>query len=236
MELLFKQAARGNYRPGRTQPVEYIVVHYTGNWSDTAKNNADYFARTVTGTSAHYFVDEEAVWQSVREEDTAWHCGSSRPVHPACRNANSIGVEMCNSAGGVPPAVRDRTAALVRELMDKYGVPAERVLRHYDVTGKRCPAPWVDRPGEWEDFKGRLEVEAVTQEQFDAMLEDYLARRGEREAIDLILRTCPDRVHTIVPGVLILCRLARLCRCQGLAVSRYGVREGYLRQRVQSRL
>ena len=108
MELLFKQAARGNYRPGRTQPVEYIVVHYTGNWSDTAKNNADYFARTVTGTSAHYFVDEEAVWQSVREEDTAWHCGSSQPAHPACRNANSIGVEMCNSAGGVPPAVRDQ--------------------------------------------------------------------------------------------------------------------------------
>ena len=82
MELLFEQAARGNYRPGRTQPVEYIVVHYTGNWSDTAKNNADYFARTVTGTSAHYFVDEEAVWQSVREEDTAWHCGS-RSTPPA---------------------------------------------------------------------------------------------------------------------------------------------------------
>ena len=182
MNCPFEQARAGNYRPGRTQPVEYIVVHYTGNWSDTAKNNADYFARTVTGTSAHYFVDEEAVWQSVREEDTAWHCGSSQPVHPACRNANSIGVEMCNSAGGVPPAVRDRTAALVRELMARYGVPAEHVLRHYDVTGKRCPAPWVDRPGEWEDFKGRLEVEEVTQEQFDAMLEDYLVRRGEREA------------------------------------------------------
>ena len=177
MNCPFEQARAGNYRPGRTQPVEYIVVHYTGNWSDTAKNNADYFARTVTGTSAHYFVDEEAVWQSVREEDTAWHCGSSQPVHPACRNANSIGVEMCNSAGGVPPAVRDRTAALVRELMARYGVPVERVLRHYDVTGKKCPAPWVDRPGEWEDFKRRLEVKAVTQEQFDAMLEDYLARR-----------------------------------------------------------
>ena len=116
MNCPFEQARAGNYRPGRTQPVEYIVVHYTGNWSDTAKNNADYFARTVSGTSAHYFVDEEAVWQSVREEDTAWHCGSSQPAHPACRNANSIGVEMCNSAGGVPPAVRDRTAALVREI------------------------------------------------------------------------------------------------------------------------
>ena len=184
MELLFKQAARGNYRPGRTQPVEYIVVHYTGNWSDTAKNNADYFARTVTGTSAHYFVDEEAVWQSVREEDTAWHCGSSQPAHPACRNANSIGVEMCNSAGGVPPAVRDRTAALVRELMDKYGVPAECVLRHYDVTGKRCPAPWVDSPGEWDKFKAMLQTQEdnMTQEQFDQMMDSYLARRGQRPA------------------------------------------------------
>ena len=35
--------------------------------------------------------------QSVREEDTAWHCGRSdgKYKHPACRNANSIGIEMC---------------------------------------------------------------------------------------------------------------------------------------------
>lgn len=182
MEVHWKPAAPGNYLSGRTQPVEYIVVHYTGNWSDTAKNNADYFARTVTGTSAHYFVDEKEVWQSVAEEDTAWHCGSRRPVHPVCRNANSIGVELCNSAGGVPPAVRDRAVSLVRELMKRHSVPVERVLRHYDVTGKRCPAPWVDEPGEWERFQTMLEVEEVTQEQFDAMLEDYLARRARRPA------------------------------------------------------
>ena len=123
MEVHWKPAAPGNYRSGRTQAVAYIVLHYTGNWSDTAKNNADYFARTVTGSSAHYFVDEKEVWQSVAEEDTAWHCGSRRPVHPVCRNANSIGVELCNSAGGVPPAVRDRAVSLVRELMKRYGVP-----------------------------------------------------------------------------------------------------------------
>ena len=60
------------------------MVHYTGNWSDTAKNNADYFARTVSGTSAHYFVDEEAVWQSVREEDTAR--SEERRVGKECRS------------------------------------------------------------------------------------------------------------------------------------------------------
>ena len=182
MTYPFQQAARGNYQSGRTVPVEYIVVHYTGNWSDTAQNNADYFARTVTGTSAHYFVDREEVWQSVREEDTAWHCGSSHPVHPRCRNSNSIGVEMCDSAGEVPEKVRERTAGLVRELMERYQVPPERVLRHYDVTGKRCPAPWVDHPGAWEEFRDMLKEETMTQEQFDAMLEDYLLRRGEREA------------------------------------------------------
>ena len=182
MAYPFQQAARGNYSPGRAGPIQYIVVHYTANRGDTAKNNADYFARTVTKTSAHYFVDELEIWQSVLETDTAWHCGSDYPQHPCCRNYNSIGVEMCNSVGRVPEATRERTAAFVRELMERYGVPRENVLRHYDVTGKKCPAPWVDRPGEWEDFKRRLEAKAVTQEQFDAMLEDYLARRGEREA------------------------------------------------------
>ena len=182
--MTFKQARRGNYSPGRTQPIEYIVVHYTGISGDTAQNNLDYFARTKTGTSAHYFVDENEVCQSVRDTDVAWHCGSKNPRHPYCRNANSIGVEMCNSLNGVPEATKERTAALVRELMDQYDIPADHVLRHFDVTGKKCPAPWVDRPEEWDDFKKMLEVEEVTQDQFNRMMETYLSQRNEKPADD----------------------------------------------------
>ena len=174
MPAPFRQAARGNYLPGRTGNIAYIVVHYTGNRGDTAENNALYFAREWTGTSAHYFVDQGEVWQSVRDEDTAYHCGSNHPVHPSCRNYNSIGVEMCDSVGAVPAATMARTAALVRELMDKYQVPPERVLRHYDVTGKRCPAPWVDDPGQWAEFKSVLEDnDMLTQEQFNQMMAQY---------------------------------------------------------------
>ena len=181
MAYPFKQAARGNYSPGRAGPVRYIVVHYTANRGDTAENNAVYFAREWTGTSAHYFVDEGTIWQSVREEDTAYHCGSIHPKHPECRNYNSIGVEMCNSAGGVPEAVRDRTAAFVRELMERYGVPRENVLRHYNVTGKRCPAPWVDKPGEWEKFKSLLEVDDLTEEQVRQIArEEWAAQEAKR--------------------------------------------------------
>lgn len=184
MNIQFKQAHRGNYSPGRTYPIEYIVVHYTANSGDTAQNNADYFAREKTGTSAHYFVDQSEVWQAVKDSDTAYHCWSKNPVHPYCRNANSIGVEMCDSLTAVPEDVMERTAALVRDLMDQYGVDIDHVLRHYDVTGKNCPAPWVKNPGEWDRFKRMLEGEIVTQDQFNAMMDQYLNQRAAAQATE----------------------------------------------------
>ena len=148
-----------NYRAGRTQPVRYIVMHYTANNGDTARNNCDYYHR-VGGlqASAHYFVDEHGAMQSVRECDTAWHCGARAYWHPECRNANSIGIEMCSRkrADGsyyILPETVANAAALAREIMQRYGIDTEHVVRHYDVTGKRCPMPWVDDPAQWTEFK-----------------------------------------------------------------------------------
>lgn len=155
----FKQAGSGNYRAGRSAPIRYIVVHYTANKGDTAKNNADYFARTTTKTSAHYFVDEKEVWQSVGEQDTAYHCGADTYKHPFCRNGNSIGVEMCllDKSGNIRPGTIDTALSVVRQLMAAYDIPIDRVMRHYDVTGKNCPRPMVENPQLWEDFKKELE-------------------------------------------------------------------------------
>lgn len=151
-----------NYRAGRTQPVRYIVMHYTANNGDTARNNCDYYHR-VGGlqASAHYFVDEHGAMQSVRECDTAWHCGARAYWHPECRNGNSIGIEMCSRkrADGsyyILPETVANAAALAREIMQRYGIDTEHVLRHYDVTGKRCPMPWVDDPAQWVAFKDML--------------------------------------------------------------------------------
>ena len=154
-----------NYRAGRTQPVRYIVMHYTANNGDTARNNCDYYHR-VGGlqASAHYFCDEHGAMQSVRECDTAWHCGAEagrRYWHPECRNGNSIGIEMCSRkrADGsyyIKPETVANAAALAREIMQRYGIDTDHVLRHYDVTGKRCPMPWVDDPAQWTAFKDML--------------------------------------------------------------------------------
>jgi hypothetical protein len=111
--------------------------------------------------SAHYFCDEHGAMQSVRECDTAWHCGARAYWHPECRNGNSIGIEMCSRkrADGsyyIKPETVANAAALAREIMQRYGIDTEHVVRHYDVTGKRCPMPWVDDPAQWAAFKAML--------------------------------------------------------------------------------
>jgi N-acetylmuramoyl-L-alanine amidase len=50
----------------------------------------------------------------------------------------------------------ENAIALAKELMAKYNIPIDNVIRHYDVTGKQCPAPFVLNPQEWINFKKRL--------------------------------------------------------------------------------
>ena len=185
----FISCNKTNFRVGRTQPVRYIVMHYTANNGDTARNNCDYYHR-VGGlwASAHYFVDEYGAMQSVRECDTAWHCGAEagqRYWHPECRNANSIGIEMCSRkrADGsyyIKPETVANAAALAKDIMQRYGIDTEHVLRHYDVTGKRCPMPWVDDPAQWAAFLAMLTPKNTTTDEED---EDDMVRYNKIEDV-----------------------------------------------------
>ena len=173
MSIPFKQCNERNYRKGREFAINWICLHFTANNGDTAQNNADYFAREGgLNASAHYFVDTERIVQSVKDGDTAWHCGRERggSYYNDCRNANSIGIEMCsvkrNGVYVIPEDTMKRAAKLTRELMAKYHVTVSRVCRHYDVTRKNCPEPWIRNPQLWEKFKTMLtekEVEDMTE-------------------------------------------------------------------------
>lgn len=147
MNIKTKLANKNNYGAKRnTSDIEYIVVHYTANDGDTDENNGKYFANNIVGASAHYFVDDDSVTQSVPDDYVAWHCGAKKYKHKTCRNANSISVELCDDVknGTIYPSAKtiENALKLVRMLMDKYGIERENVIRHYDVTGKVCPAYW----------------------------------------------------------------------------------------------
>lgn len=150
--------------------IKYIVIHYVGALGG-AKANCQYYAGQYIGASAHYFVGFEGeIWQSVPDEDVAWHCGANSYKHKECRNSNSIGIELCvrkrdTSRLGAEDKdwyFEDETVAaaveLTKYLMKKYGVPASRVIRHYDVTGKICPNPYVynTTAHTWDEFKKKI--------------------------------------------------------------------------------
>ncbi len=170
MEIKTKLCNPANYGKSRgDSTISYIVIHYTSNLGDTAKNNADYFAREVVEASAHYFVDENEIWNSVPPEYPAWHCGgglqgeNGHTFFHQCRNANSIGVEICmtDRTGQVRMGSIAHAAKLVQMLMDKYHVGISHIIRHYDVTGKDCPAPMASDPNLWAAFKKQLASEEV---------------------------------------------------------------------------
>ncbi|MEF2699846.1 MAG: N-acetylmuramoyl-L-alanine amidase [Oscillospiraceae bacterium] len=190
MTILQMPCNPGNYTAKRTGAIRYLVVHYTGA-PGTARNNGAYFAsRGDIGASAHYFVDAQDIVQSVPDGGRAWHCGAASYRHPECRNDNSIGVELCcdQDASGrwrFDPATVANAVQLIRTLMAKYGIDADHVVRHYDVTGKVCPEPYVRDASAWAEFKARLtapetEEEYMTRYNTVAEMPEYYRAEAQR--------------------------------------------------------
>lgn len=181
-----------NHNKGNTSRIKYIVIHYTGALGG-AQANCNYFAGNSRNASAHYFVGYNGeIWQSVEDANIAWHCGASIYKHAECRNANSVGIEMCarkKSTNTMNATDKDwyfenktveAAAELVRYLMEKYNVPAENVIRHYDVTGKICPNPYVYNATThtWDEFKKKISSAMVQNGNTEKAIWDYLTSRG----------------------------------------------------------
>lgn len=154
-----------NYNIRNNKQNKFIVIHYVGAVS-SAYDNTRYFKSVNRNASANYFVDENEIWQCVLDKDVAWHCGGGRQGSNGgtylgiCTNYNSIGIEMCcyynNGSLDIKESVVNKTIELTKYLMNKYNISSGNVIRHFDVTGKNCPAPMVANSQRWNDFKARL--------------------------------------------------------------------------------
>lgn len=149
--ILFKQCGSDHMTRGRSRAIDRIVVHFTATLA-SARNNATYFSRNEgQGASAHYFVDDitPEIYQSVAEGDTAWHAGDWQ------MNCRAIGIEVVSAGEDFSATEVEKLGWLVRKLMAKYGIDASGVIRHYDVTGKLCPAPYVTA-SKWAALKAAI--------------------------------------------------------------------------------
>lgn len=144
------------------RPITYIVLHYTAG--STSKAGAAMVTRNVflqRDASADFVVDDATIVQ-VNPNPANYYCwavgdkknpytGGGR-LYGIATNRNTINIEVCsNLQSGTSAAVPNHegwsfssrslntAVRLVRYLMLMYDIPRDRVVRHYDITGKLCP-------------------------------------------------------------------------------------------------
>lgn len=180
MSYEFKKIIANSNNYGKIRDLRsicYIVVHFTGNDGDSGEANGKYFRDNIVKASAHYFVDDDSVVQSVPDDYVAWSVGGSKyadckrtgggKYHGICTNSNSISVELCDTqkdgVSGFSKKTLNNAVELIKLLMTKYNIDTEHIIRHFDVTGKICPKPFIDNAA-WDGFKSRLESDADMKE------------------------------------------------------------------------
>ena len=145
--------------------IKYIVIHYTGNRGDTAKNNLDFFATSNTREAgAHYFVDSEGkIGESIPISYVAYAVGgfySSKhgagTYYKKCTNFNSVSIELCNCTKGVTWEQMLAVRELVQYIQTRCP-HAKTILRHWDVNGKDCPGPMTGKKNKkWKHLKNKI--------------------------------------------------------------------------------
>lgn len=168
-------------RPGyKNLGIRGIVMHWTATPGATDTNEHDFFDGSDGGggryAGAHLFVDSDSATQLIPFNEIAYHANEH-----ACRvsklkgtitfsdgskyygdaNVTTVGIEMCEEKdGSIHKDTVGRAVKIVAELCKKYRLnPLEDIYRHNDITGKNCPAPWVDKPSLFEQFKKDVKAE-----------------------------------------------------------------------------
>lgn len=146
-KLLAKSISYGGVRS--LEDIKYIVIHYTGNTGDTAKENATYFATSNTRQAgAHFFVDKQGIiYKSINMEHTAWAVGGKYSLsggagkyYGLCTNSNSVSIELCDCCIDTNHEQMLSVKYMVKHIQSKCP-NAKTIIRHWDVNGKDCPAP-----------------------------------------------------------------------------------------------
>lgn len=180
--------------------IKYLAIHFTAGSTSkvgSARNVRNVFLSREA--SADFAVDDAEMVQFNPDLRNyyCWAVGGELlnsgggSLYGKARNSNTISIEICsNCSPNTKVALShsnhdgwsftekelDNAVRLAKILMKKYNIPIDRVVRHYDITGKLCPGliGWNDahevydkttgkrivgarnNSKEWEKFKARL--------------------------------------------------------------------------------
>lgn len=131
---------RGGARP------DMVVLHYTAMAS--AEAALERLCDPAAEVSCHYLIGQDGrCWRLVDETERAWHAGAGSWGGCIDVNSRSVGIELDNS--GATPFSEPLMLALERllpEILDRWEIPAHRVIAHSDMAPgrKTDPGPRFD--------------------------------------------------------------------------------------------
>lgn len=152
----------------------------------------------------------------------------SRTIQTACSlSVGSLSL-FSKYVSKLHPTKEERRAIrrAVEEQLEQY-VPQRVPARHICGVGGTVRAAckvanaMFDRP---------TEDRSLDRDELKEMLRRL--KKPGKEELRLLLKTVPDRIHTIIPGLLALDTIAKAYEAQTITASACGVREGYLLARV----
>lgn len=146
---------RRNYKD-----IKFIVIHDTANRSvgADADNHYRYLEHANRYGSAHYYVDDNKIIQVIGDSRSAWSVGDTWARKYRTRtdvnNYNSLNLELCINSDGSYEKAFYNLIELTKNLMFKFGIPPDRVVRHFDASGKPCPGSMKDNNWQkWKEFQ-----------------------------------------------------------------------------------
>lgn len=155
---------------------KYIVVHYLGVVGQNQNLWNGGYGATFTifwNGDVYYTADYTAVtWQCggrIQGESKDGNGVAPHRFYGKCTNYNSVSIESCvkrtdnKYEGGnddkwyFTEETQESLVWAVSKMMDDLNIPIDRVIRHFDVTGKACPNPYVRNNGQngnwtWDEF------------------------------------------------------------------------------------
>ena len=181
----------------KLEKVTKIAVHYVGNPKSTAKNNRDYFENLKDTheryVSAHFIIglDGEII-QCIPLNEWSYCTNQA--------NGYSISIECCHpdSTGKFNAATEESLVELCAYLCKKFGLTADDVIRHYDVTGKHCPLWYVSHPEDYTVFKERVRTaisgtaETGKQEMYYVQVGAFSSKANAEKYLETVKKDYPN--------------------------------------------
>ena len=112
----------------------------------------------------------------------------------------------------------------VRKELDKLQIGKQRLALGVGGTNRACLKLYN------EYFDCSVDNTVMECDKIKELLNEL--RHGKKAGMARILKIVPDRIHTIIPGMIVLDTINDYCRCRKIQMAAGGVREGYMMEKV----